>query len=137
MLLYILCQISGSVTGAYVAHAMFMLKNDEFRGAHRDTDGEMFSEMIATFGLFMTIFGGIKHKKDVPLLVGLYITSGYWFTSSTSFANPAVTLGRTFTNTFASISPKSLPKYFFGQFVGFVVGFPTCVWLFEIQLQTH
>ena len=135
LILYILCQTSGCISGAYTAHGMFMIRNGEFEGKNRNTDGEMLSEIITTFGLLLTIFGGIKGKKDVPLLVGLYISAGYWFSSSTSFANPAVTIARSFTDTFASISPNSLLKYLVGQSIGFMVGFPMCIWLFQIKIE--
>ncbi|KAH8067560.1 water channel [Aureococcus anophagefferens] len=129
--LFVPAQVFGAVFGAFVAHAMFMRRNGVFDGKDRDSDGELFSEFVATFGLLMTIFGGIRAKKDVPMLVGLYITAGYWFTSSTSFANPAVTIGRSFTDTFASISPKSFPAYFAGQVLGLLCGLPACEWLFS------
>tara|TARA_Y100000389_G_scaffold205033_1_gene262215 strand:- start:7706 stop:8467 length:762 start_codon:yes stop_codon:yes gene_type:complete len=127
---FIVAQHAGAITGTYIAHAMFMTRNGEFTGKDRNSDGELFSELVTTCGLLMTIFGGIKAKKDVPMLVGLYITAGYWFSSSTSFANPAVTVGRCFTDTFASISSKSLITYFTGQSLGFFVGYLLCNWLF-------
>lgn len=128
---FMVVQFGGAIVGCYVAHGMFMIRNGEFNGKDRDTDGEMFSEIVATTGLILTIFGGIKAKKDVPMLVGLYITAGYWFTSSTAFANPAVTVGRAFTDTFASISPKSIPKYLFGQLLGSLMGVTTSKYLFS------
>ena len=129
--LFVPFQVLGAIFGALVAHAMFMHRNGFFDGKDRDSDGELFSEFVATFGLLLTIFGGIKANKDVPMLVGLYITAGYWFTSSTAFANPAVTIGRSFTDTFAGISPKSFPAYFAGQALGLLAGLPTCEWLFS------
>mmetsp|Transcript_7466 Transcript_7466/g.19429 ORF Transcript_7466/g.19429 Transcript_7466/m.19429 type:complete len:168 (+) Transcript_7466:3-506(+) len=107
-----------------------MKRNGEFDGKDRDTDGEFFAEIVATVGLLATIFGGIRAKADVAMAVGLFITAGYWFTSSTSFANPAVTVARSFTDTFASISPKSFRAYFLGQLLGLVGGLPMCEWLF-------
>jgi len=109
---------------------MFMHRNGEFDGKDRDTDGEFFAEIVATVGLLGTIFGFIAAKADVAMGVGLFITAGYWFTSSTSFANPAVTIARSFTDTFASISPKSFRAYLCGQLVGLVVALPTFEWLF-------
>jgi len=81
------------------------------------------SEIIATFGLLFVIFGGVKHKPDtVPTLVALYITGAYWFTSSTSFANPAVTIARGFTDTFAGIHPNNVLMFIGMQIVGLIVG---------------
>jgi len=131
LLPYLVCQFGGGIVGAYVAHAMFMKRNGEFDGKDRDTDGEFFSEIVATIGLLATIFGSIRAKADVPMAVGLFITAGYWFTSSTSFANPAVTVARSFTDTFASISPKSFRAYFCGEVLGLVAGLPLCEWLFS------
>ena len=122
-------QIGGAILGSHVAHAMFQKKIYYFDGKDRDSWGEFFSEALTTLGLLLTIFGGIKAKGDVPMLVGLFITAGYWFSSSTSFANPAVTIGRSFTDTFASITPKSWPAFMGGQAVGLVVGLPMCEWL--------
>lgn len=129
--LFVPAQVGGAIAGAYVAHGMFMHRNGIFDGKDRDSDGELFSEFVTTFGLLLTILGGIAAKKDVPMLVGLFITAGYWFSSSTSFANPAVTIGRSFTDTFASISPRSFPAYFAGQALGLLVALPTCEWLFS------
>ena len=81
------------------------------------------SEIIATFGLLFVIFGGLRHKVDaVPPLVALYITGAYWFTSSTSFANPAVTIARGFSDTFAGIAPSNIAMFIVMQIVGLVVG---------------
>ena len=121
--------MGGAILGSHVAHAMFQKKIYYFDGKDRDSWGEFFSEALTTLGLLLTIFGGIKAKGDVPMLVGLFITAGYWFSSSTSFANPAVTIGRSFTDTFASITPKSWPAFMGGQAVGLVVGLPMCEWL--------
>ena len=91
--LFVPFQIGGAILGSHVAHAMFQKKIYYFDGKDRDSWGEFFSEALTTLGLLLTIFGGIKAKGDVPMLVGLFITAGYWFSSSTSFANPAVTIG--------------------------------------------
>jgi len=130
-LCFVVVQVAGAICGSYVAHGMFQKRNMPFDGKDRDTYGEFFSEALTTLGLLLTIFGGIKADKDVPMLVGLFITAGYWFSSSTSFANPAVTIGRSFTDTFASISPKSFPAFFGGQAVGLVLGFPLVQWMIE------
>eukprot|EP00939_MAST-03C_sp_MAST-3C-sp1_P003533 g3533.t1 len=129
---YVVAQFSGGILGALVAHGMFET-GGYFDGKDRDTTGELFSEAVATFGLLVVIFGaiGVKEEKAIPMAVGLYITAGYWFTSSTSFANPAVTVARSFTNSFASINPKSFGHYFAGQCIGFLVGLPFVQWMFE------
>ena len=127
--LFVPFQIGGAILGSHVAHAMFQKKIYYFDGKDRDSWGEFFSEALTTLGLLLTIFGGIKAKGDVPMLVGLFITAGYWFSSSTSFANPAVTIGRSFTDTFASITIKSWPAFMGGQAVGLVVALPMCEWL--------
>jgi glycerol uptake facilitator-like aquaporin len=142
LLLYFVAQFAGGITGALVAHGMF--SGDAFGGDSRDaanfdgkdrnSGGELFAEFVATVGLLITIFGGIAaakgEKNDVPMAVGLYITAGYWYTSSTSFANPAVTVARSFTNSFAGISVASFPHYFAGQALGLLVGLPFCEWMF-------
>mmetsp|Transcript_9290 Transcript_9290/g.28462 ORF Transcript_9290/g.28462 Transcript_9290/m.28462 type:complete len:272 (-) Transcript_9290:252-1067(-) len=128
--LFCCAQGGGGVVGAYVAHGMFMKRNGEFDGKDRDTDGEFFAEFVATVGLLSCIFGFVAAKADVGMGVGLYITAGYWYTSSTSFANPAVTIARSFTDTFASIAPKSFQAYFLGQLLGLVFALPATEWLF-------
>jgi hypothetical protein len=81
-----------------------------------------FSELVASFGLLIVIFGGIRHKPDaIPVLVGLYITAAYWFTASTSFANPAVTIARMWSDTFAGIAPASAPLFIAMQLIGAVL----------------
>lgn len=107
-------------------------KGGYFEGKDRDSTGELFSEAVATFGLILVIFGaiGVNAQSQIPMAVGLYITAGYWFTSSTSFANPAVTVSRSFTNSFASINPKSFGHYFAGQFLGTIVALPFVEWMF-------
>ena len=108
LLAFVPCQFAGGIGGAVVAHAMFNVTAiGAFEGKDRDTGGELFAEAVATVGLLVTIFGSIAVKAEptIPMAVGLYITAGYWFTSSTSFANPAVTVARSFTDTFAGISP--------------------------------
>ena len=91
-----------------------------------------FSELVATFGLLMVIFGGIRHKPDaVPVLVGLYITAAYWFTASTSFANPAVTIARMFSDTFAGIEPASTLLFIIMQIIGAVLAVAVAKFLFS------
>jgi len=126
-----MAQFSGGIFGAIVANGMFEL-DGYFDGKDRDSTGELFAECVATFGLIVVIFGaiGVNAEKSIPMAVGLYITAGYWFTSSTSFANPAVTVSRSFTNTFASIAPSSFGHYFAGQLLGTLLALPFVEWLF-------
>ena len=117
--LYVLVQVSGAVLGVWAAHLMFDLDVLQFSTTARSGGAQWFSEVIATFGLLFVIFGGIKHRPEaVPTLVALYITGAYWFTASTSFANPAVTIARGFTDTFAGIDPSHVPMFVVMQIVG-------------------
>ncbi len=116
---YILAQCAGGVAGVFAAHLMF--GQDVFQtSAHvRTGSAQLFSEFVASFGLLATIWGCSRFRVSaVPFAVGAYITSAYWFTASTSFANPAVTLARCFTDTFAGIRPKDAPGFMVMQFVG-------------------
>ena len=98
----------------------------------RDGGGQVFSEFVATFGLLMTIAGASRIKTaQTPLLVGLYIAAAYWFTASTSFANPAVTLARALSNTFAGIAPYSVPGFLAAQCAGALAAYVVCGWLFR------
>ncbi len=124
---YVLLQILGGVTGAAVAHIMFELPLFEASVNVRTGISQWVAEFVATFGLVATIFGCIKSRPEaVPYAVGLYITAGYWFTSSTSFANPAVTISRTMTNTFSGIAPVDAPAFILAQLVAASV----VVWVF-------
>uniref|UniRef100_A0A7S4I2I0 Aquaporin n=1 Tax=Prymnesium polylepis TaxID=72548 RepID=A0A7S4I2I0_9EUKA len=132
LLVFVPLQFGGAILGAVIAHGMFDQPADAvFEGKYRDSLHECFAEAVSTVGLLMTILGsiGADAKDQIPMAVGLYITAGYWFTSSTSFANPAVTIGRTFTNTFASINPNSVGPYFAGQAMGLAFGLPFCEWM--------
>ena len=117
--LYILVQCVGGVAGTALAHAMFDMDLLVMGSRQRTGGPQWLAEAVATFGLVMTILGGIRHRPDsVPALVGLYITAGYWFTASTSFANPAVTLARSFTDSFSGIQPPDMPGFVLAQCVG-------------------
>lgn len=101
---------------------------------HRSGSHQWFSEIIATLGLLFVVFGGIRHKPDaVPPLVGLYITGAYWYTSSTSFANPAVTIARGFKDTFAGIYPGHIPMFIVMQIIAVFIGHIVLNWLFETK----
>lgn len=119
---YAVVQIIGGVLGAIAAHAMFALPLLQTSGRIRTGGGQWFAEGIAAFGLVAVILAGIRfERKAVPMLVGLYITAAYWFTASTSFANPAVAIARSFTDTFSGIRPLDLPGFIFAQVAGALV----------------
>jgi glycerol uptake facilitator-like aquaporin len=129
-LAYIIAQVAGAVAGVYAAHEMFDQSLMQVSTKLRDGPALAFSEGVATFGLIATIFGCVKFKPDfTPLAVGLYITSAYWFTASTSFANPAVTFARSLSNTFAGIAPTSVPVFIAAQCAGALLGFIVFSWL--------
>ena len=119
---YIVAQIVGALFGVAVAHLMFEKVLFSYSEHVRSGSSQWLSEFIATFGLIAVIRGvGRNHKAEVPFAVGLYITSAYWFTSSTSFANPAVTLARAFTATFTGIRPEDILPFIIAQILGALV----------------
>ena len=121
-LIFIGLQILGAGLGVMIAHGMFGLEILQISSKLRQGPSQGFSEVIATFGLILIIFGGLKVRPEaIPALVGFYITSAYWFTASTSFANPAVTLARSLSNTFAGISPNNVFMFISCQFIGMLV----------------
>ena len=123
-LTYAVVQIIGGILGALLANAMFDLPIFEISTKLRWGQGQWIAEAVATFGLMLTIFGSIKNApQSTPVLVGLYITAAYWFTSSTSFANPAVAIARVFSDTFAGISPASVPPFIIAQVIGASAGY--------------
>jgi len=116
---YVLAQLAGAFAGVVAAHAMFGLPLLQVSAHLRPTRGEALGESIATFGLVLVILLASRFRREaVPVAVAAFITSAYWFTSSTSFANPAVTLARAVTDTFAGISPQSVPVFIGGQLLG-------------------
>jgi glycerol uptake facilitator-like aquaporin len=116
---YMMAQFGGAFAGVAAAHAMFGLPMVQVSARVRPTFGEGLGEVIATFGLVLVILVALRFKAEViPMAVAAFITSAYWFTSSTSFANPAVTMARAMTDTFAGISPRSVPLFVAGQAVG-------------------
>ncbi|MEX0305551.1 MAG: aquaporin [Leisingera sp.] len=121
---YILVQIGGGILGVWASHMMFDLAIlQSSTTMHRTGTAQWFSEILATFGLLFVIFGGLRSRPEaVPALVGLYITGAYWYTSSTSFANPAVTIARGFTDTFAGIYPGHIPMFLAMQIVAVGIG---------------
>jgi glycerol uptake facilitator-like aquaporin len=129
---YVLAQIGGAILGVWTAHAMFAEPILQVSTKLRDGPAQGFAEFIATFGLIVTILGSIRFRQQAtPLMVGLYITSAYWFTASTSFANPAVTIARAMSNTFAGIAPTSAPLFIAAQVAGAVVSAVTIGWLLK------
>jgi len=127
---YLLAQLGGAFVGVLIAHAMFGLPLIEVSGHARPTVGEGLGEIVATFGLMMVILLTSKYRPEsIAFAVAAFITSAYWFTSSTSFANPAVTLARAMTNTFAGISPDSVPLFLAGQVVGGLAAMAVARWL--------
>jgi glycerol uptake facilitator-like aquaporin len=116
---YLLAQVIGAFSGVAVAHMMFGLPLFRASSHARSTGGEIFSEFVATFGLLAVIWGcSRRNAAAAPFAVGAYITAAYWFTASTSFANPAVTLGRQATNTFAGIRPVDVPAFVIAELLG-------------------
>jgi glycerol uptake facilitator-like aquaporin len=128
--LYAVAQIAGGVAGTITAHLMFALPLIETSLKARTGGSQWFAEGVATFGLVLTILMGIRFARaSVPLLVGLYITAAYWFTASTSFANPAVAIARSLTNTFSGIRPLDLPGFIAAQLFGAICAMAFAAWL--------
>lgn len=129
-LLYIVAQIAGGIAGTMIAHAMFALPLIDTSLKMRTGGAQWFAEAVAAFGLVATILGGIRFNlAAVPWLVGLYITAAYWFTASTSFANPAVAIARSMTNTFSGIRPLDLPGFIVAETSGALVALAVMGWL--------
>lgn len=128
---YALCQTAGGLVGTAVAHAMFALPVLQVSAHARTGPAQWLSEAVATFGLVLVIAGVSRHRPAAaPLAVAGYITAAYWFTASTSFANPAVTLARAFSDTFAGIAPADVPGFVLAQCLGGAVAAFTGAWLF-------
>ena len=116
---YVVAQVAGAVAGVWIAHAMFAMPIIEYSAKARAGLPQMFSECVATFGLLIVVLRGARHRPDtVPWTVACYITAAYWFTASTSFANPAVTLARSLTESFAGIRPADVPGFVLAQLAG-------------------
>ncbi|MFV2039093.1 MAG: aquaporin, partial [Acidimicrobiales bacterium] len=129
LLVYVPAQVMGAIGGAIVANLMFDLKAIEWSEKARSGDGVWLGEIVATFGLIVVIFAMVRTGRNIwiPLAVASYIASAYYFTSSTSFANPAVTIGRTFSDTFAGIAPGDMPAFVVFEFMGGALG-AVAVW---------
>ena len=127
---YIVVQFAGGIAGTVLAHAMFALPLLETSLKARTGGAQWLAEGVAAFGLVATILAGIRFERaSVPWLVGLYITAAYWFTSSTSFANPAVAIARSLTNSFSGIRPVDLPGFIAAELCGAVVALLLMNWL--------
>ncbi len=128
--LYMLGQFAGGIAGTAMAHAMFALPLLQISLKARTGTGQWFSEGVATFGLAATILAGLRfERKAVPWLVGLYICAAYWFTASTSFANPAVAVARSLTDTFSGIRAVDLPGFVLAELAGMLCGLAFMNWL--------
>jgi glycerol uptake facilitator-like aquaporin len=130
--IYIVAQVLGGLVGVWVAHLMFELPVWQFSVTARTGAGQWLAEAIATFGLLLTIFGCIARRPDsVAYAVGLYITAAYWFTASTSFANPAVTIARSLSDTFAGIAPTGVAAFIFSPLAGMLAAVMLSRWLWR------
>lgn len=130
--IYIGCQILGAILGVWAAHVMFELPVWQLSTTIRTGSGQWLAEAVATFGLVLTIFGCLTHNSSaVAYAVGLYITAAYWFTASTSFANPAVTLARALSDTFAGIAPGGVLAFIVAQMVGMLTAVGLLAWLYR------
>src|SRR5690242_4199043 len=133
---YVVVQILGGIAGTAIAHAMFGLPLFDLSMKVRTGSAQWLAEAVAAFGLIATILAGIRFDRTaVPWLVGLYITAAYWFTASTSFANPAVAIARSLTNTFSGIRPADLLGFVASELVGAVLGLLLMSWLLRGPLE--
>lgn len=131
-LAYGVVQVLGALVGVYIAHLMFAAPLFQVSTKLREGPALAFSEGVATFGLLATILGALRFRAEfTPVAVGLYITAAYWFTASTSFANPAVTIARSMSNTFAGIAPTSAPAFIAAQVLGAFVAVAVFGWLLQ------
>jgi glycerol uptake facilitator-like aquaporin len=129
-LMYVVMQIAGGLCGAMLAHLMFEMPLLQLSQNMRTGGAQWLSEFIATLGLLTVIFGGLRWRPDaIPALVGLYITAAYWFTASTSFANPAVTIARSFTDSFSGIFPAHAPGFILAQLAAAIIAPVVIGWM--------
>jgi glycerol uptake facilitator-like aquaporin len=129
---YIAAQVAGGIIGVWAAHLMFELPLWQLSITVRTGSGQWLAEGVATFGLLLTIFGCVaRTPAAVPYAVGLYITAAYWFTASTSFANPAVTIARALSDTFAGIAPAGVVAFIVAQLVGMFAAVAVGRWLWK------
>ena len=129
---YVAAQVCGAILGVWAAHLMFEIPLLQFSATVRTGPGQWFAEAIATLGLLLTIFGcAARSPSAIPYAVGLYITSAYWFTASTSFANPAVIIARSLSDTFAGIAPSGVLAFIAAQFIGMLTAVSIGRWLWR------
>jgi glycerol uptake facilitator-like aquaporin len=129
---YIAAQLAFGILGAWAAHLMFDLPMLQLSAKARTGLGQGLGELIATFGLILTILGTVRYRREwVPASVALYITAAYWFTSSTSFANPAITVARSLSDTFAGIAPRDVPLFVVAQLAGAALAALVAGFLFD------
>jgi glycerol uptake facilitator-like aquaporin len=134
LLTYVPVQIAAGILGVWAAHAMFDLPVIQFSAKLRSGPGQWLGEFIATFGLVLTILGTLRHRPAaVPASVALYITAAYWFTSSTSFANPAITIARSLSDSFAGIAPGDVAAFIAAQLAGALAAQGTAKCLFNAE----
>lgn len=137
-LLYSGLQILGGLAGTVLAHAMFGELLYQVSLQNRSGGGQWLAELVATFGLLLTILGTLKVRpRAVPYAVGLFIAAGYWFTASTSFANPAVTIARAFTDSFSGIAPAAVPAFLIAQCLGAILALALFAWLWAPEAETR
>jgi glycerol uptake facilitator-like aquaporin len=130
--IYVAAQVLGGVAGVWMAHLMFELPVWQFSITVRTGAGQWLAEVVATFGLLLTIFGCVSRRPDaIAYAVGLYITAAYWFTASTSFANPAVTIARSLSDTFAGIAPAGVAAFIAAQVAGALAAVMVSRWLWR------
>lgn len=131
-LVYIAAQVAGGIFGTVIAHLMFNESPLQVSAQIRSGGGQWLSEGIATFGLVITIIGTLRWRPEaVPTAVALFITAAYWFAASTSFANPAVTIARSLTDSFSGIAPLSAPAFIGAQIIGAILGTSLMAWLLK------
>ena len=136
-LLYVAAQIIGGIAGTMIAHVMFALLMLDVSMKIRTGGAQWLAEGVAAFGLIATILAGLRFERtSIPWLVGLYITAAYWFTASTSFANPAVAIARSLTNTFSGIRPQDLPGFIAAELSGAVIALLFMNWLLREAIDT-
>lgn len=134
--LYVVAQICGAMLGTLLAHLMFDLPLVSAYADPRNGASQWLSEAVATFGLVLTILVSLRHAPEqIAMRVGLYITAAYWFTASTSYANPAVTIGRALTSSFAGIGPADVPGFIIAQILGALLAMALSAWLLRKQTE--
>jgi glycerol uptake facilitator-like aquaporin len=136
-LAFVTAQLAGGIAGVWAAHLMFDLPILQLSDKARTGIGQWSGELIATFGLVLTILGTLRSRSEwVPVSVALYIVAAYWFTSSTSFANPAITVARSLSNSFAGIAPADVAGFVVAQLAGAICALVTARWLFPPEAQS-